>query len=454
MFPASDEERAPRDVKVLILAYDFPPYVSVGGLRPYAWLEYLRRYGVEPVVVTRQWARRYGDERDYVAPGDSDRVEIERSEHGTLIRTPYTPNLANRLLLSRGPDRWRRLRRLVTAWYEVMQYHAFVGPKAEVYRAARRYLEESGAEAIVATGEPFVLFHYAAALSREFGIPWVADYRDPWSQNRKRNALVPGRDEARLERRVVASAAAITTPAEVFRDLLARLHPDKRIEVIPNGYDPEAIAAAAGVEQGRDRLTVAFTGTVYPWYPLTSAFGVFEDFVRDHPEAPLAVRMIGVSPRESLEKLVRGRFPNLAPAVTFTPRLSNRDVIRELAAANVFLTFNNYANPGTKIYDYLALGRRILLCYSDDPDAQLLEERHYAVETVGEASPRVLEELVRETAAGVVVRDAKHLREVMEELAAEFRGTGSISCTTTGAERYSRVIQTERLAELLRSLQG
>ena len=34
--------------KVLIFAYDFPPYVSVGGLRPYSWYKYLKEYGIEP----------------------------------------------------------------------------------------------------------------------------------------------------------------------------------------------------------------------------------------------------------------------------------------------------------------------------------------------------------------------------------------------------------------------
>ena len=28
--------------KVIILAYDFPPYVSVGGLRPSSWYNYLK----------------------------------------------------------------------------------------------------------------------------------------------------------------------------------------------------------------------------------------------------------------------------------------------------------------------------------------------------------------------------------------------------------------------------
>lgn len=41
--------------KVLILAYDFPPYVSVGGLRPYSWYKYFKEFGLYPIVVTRQW---------------------------------------------------------------------------------------------------------------------------------------------------------------------------------------------------------------------------------------------------------------------------------------------------------------------------------------------------------------------------------------------------------------
>ncbi len=33
--------------KVLILAYDFPPYVSVGGLRPYSWYKYFKEFGLK-----------------------------------------------------------------------------------------------------------------------------------------------------------------------------------------------------------------------------------------------------------------------------------------------------------------------------------------------------------------------------------------------------------------------
>ena len=156
-------------MKVLILAYDFPPFVSVGALRPYSWFRYLGEFGIEPVVITRQWANHYGDERDYIAPSDTPRVEVEESGFGTIVRTPYAPNLSNRLLLSAGPTRNRLVRKLITAWYEIGQYYATIGPKAELYLAARRYLMEHKVGAIIATGEPFVLFKYAGERLLEHG---------------------------------------------------------------------------------------------------------------------------------------------------------------------------------------------------------------------------------------------------------------------------------------------
>ena len=117
--------------KLLILAYDFPPYVSVGGLRPYAWYRYLKEYGVEPVVVTRQWGNKYGNELDYIAPGESNETIVETTEYGTIIRTPYKPNLANRIMLKYGRNKFAMIRKMVTAWYEFMQFLFFVGPKFE-----------------------------------------------------------------------------------------------------------------------------------------------------------------------------------------------------------------------------------------------------------------------------------------------------------------------------------
>lgn len=170
--------------KLLIIAYDYPPYVSVGGLRPHSWFKYFNQFGVYPIIVTRQWDNKYQNSLDYIAPSQTNEVVEEVFDNGTIIRTPYKPNLANRLLLKHGNNRFRVIRKLVSAYYEIMQYMLFVGPKAGLYHAAKTYLKNNKVDCIIATAEPFILFKYAAVLGKEFNTPWIADYRDPWSSNR------------------------------------------------------------------------------------------------------------------------------------------------------------------------------------------------------------------------------------------------------------------------------
>lgn len=438
--------------RALLLAYDFPPLVSVGALRPYSWYRYWREFGVSPVVVTRQWTNSEGYELDYVAPSRSPEEVCEETDYGTIIRTPYRPNLSNRLLREYGPERFRFLRRAVTGWYELSQYYWDIGPRQGLYAAARRYLREHGADAIVASGEPFVLFRYAAALSREFGIPWIADYRDPWSHNRaRRGKRISERWEARLEDRFTSSADAITTTSTFFRSVISSLIRDKPFHVIGNGYDPEAVAAAAHERQSRETLTLAYVGSIYPFYPLESFFRVCEEFIREREAPRFELLVVGVGDQAAVEKLLR-RLPNLARLTTFHGRLPNDETARVVARANAFVLFNNYAYPGTKVFDYLALRRRVLLCYSADPEALALKARYYNMDVFDTGDSRVLESLIEETGAGTVVRDAGHLREVLANLYDELLEHGQISCQSQDVERFSRRAQAGRMAELVKDV--
>jgi hypothetical protein len=94
---------------------------------------------------------------DYIAPGESNETIVEETENGTIIRTPYQPNWANRLMLKYGENKYRLLRKAITAWYELMQFLFFVGPKAGLYKGAKAYLKTHPVDAIIATGEPLVL---------------------------------------------------------------------------------------------------------------------------------------------------------------------------------------------------------------------------------------------------------------------------------------------------------
>src|ERR1700752_4271608 len=198
--------------KVLILAYDFPPYVSVGGLRPYCWFKYLKEFGIHPIVVTRQWENKHGNHLDYISAGSSNESIIEESQYGTVVSAPYHPNLANKIMLKYGNTKFKLLRKIISAYYEFTQFIFPVGPKASIYFAANEYLKKNSVDAIIATGDPFVLFKYASQLGRKYNVPWIADYRDPWSQNLniQKNVFLK-QWHSFFEKKYLSSVYAITT---------------------------------------------------------------------------------------------------------------------------------------------------------------------------------------------------------------------------------------------------
>src|SRR5690606_5461407 len=191
--------------------YDFPPYVSVGALRPYNWLKCLKEFGVEPIVVTRQWDNKYGNAFDYIAPSATTDTIIEHTEFGTIIRTPFKPTISNRLLLKYGENRFRLLRKILTAINEVSQFMWICGPRKELYKAADVYLKQNNVDGIIATGDPFVMFYYANKLGKRYTIPWIADYRDPWSQNLMGTLFLYRKWLERVEKKTIKSVTGIIT---------------------------------------------------------------------------------------------------------------------------------------------------------------------------------------------------------------------------------------------------
>lgn len=432
--------------KLLILAYDFPPYVSVGGLRPYAWFRYLKEYGVEPIVVTRQWGNKYGNELDYIAPGGSNETIVETTEYGTIIRTPYKPNLANRIMLKYGRSKFSLIRKMVTAWYEFMQFLFFVGPKSGLYRGAKEYLKHNKVDAIIATGEPFVLFKYASALSSNYNIPWVADYRDPWSQNKGRSRI---RSVRFFERKFSQNMSAVTTVSDFLKKKISENISVPTYYIIPNGYNPETIKQVEGICPEKVVLRIALAGSIYDWHPYKSVISTFAEFVKKNDYAPkIELNFFGINRHKEIEQFALEN--SIENNVHVYPRMDNASLLQNLSRHNVMLLFNDYSIMGTKIYDYLGLKRLILFCYSNDAEALALKDKYYPVGEVEGVSTHLQEDLINETHSGIVVKDKKHLSKVLSDLYSEFTQTGSIACHSINTSKYSRREGAHQLAEIIK----
>lgn len=437
--------------KVLILAYDFPPYVSVGGIRPYNWYKHMKEFGVEPILVTRQWGNVHGNHLDYISAGESEESIIENTEFGIIIRTPYKPNFANRLMLKYGDEKYRILRKSISAFYEFSQFIYSSGPKVELYRGAREFLKNNEVDLILATGDPFVLFSFASKLSKEYGIPWIADYRDPWSQSfSAKKGIIQRKIDYFFEKKIVRSAHSISTVDLLFKLKLAQLFPTKQLTILPNGFDSIEIDKTKQIQQNNKLLTFSFIGTIYLWHPLNQLLSSFSNFTKENPQFNFLIKFYGINNMEIIEERTKKLFPELIDKLIFLPKIPNGELLQLVSNDNVLLLFNYYQFTGTKIYDYLGLRRKILLCFENDQEALKLKEQYYFKTIETDICPQI--DIINETNAGIIVKDASHLKEVIKELYVEFQEKGEISFHSVGVEKYSRKIQVEQLAGIIKGM--
>jgi glycosyltransferase involved in cell wall biosynthesis len=99
-------------------------------------------------------------------------------------------------------------------------------------------------------------------------IPWVADFRDEWTNNAFVKAynynLIRIRKEKHMERRVFEMADSVVINTPFMRDNSVRDNPDLayKFRVIPNGFDKEDFEGITNGEPN-DKFTLTYTGLIY-----------------------------------------------------------------------------------------------------------------------------------------------------------------------------------------------
>ncbi|NBX39504.1 MAG: hypothetical protein EBR54_08865 [Flavobacteriia bacterium] len=376
----------------------------------------------------------------------------EQDSFGTVIRCPYRPNLSNRLLLKHGTNKFRFLRKTISAWYEIMQFYARTGPKLPIYLEAYNYIKNNKVDIILATGEPFVLFHYAKKLGQQFNLPWVADYRDPWSPNLRKSPWIYHWFQRSIERRTVNNAQGISTVSPFVAHQIQSVGIFPEIAIIPNGFDHEAMDQVRQVTQNASTFSIPFVGTLYDWHPWKRVLATLNQWKEMNPERAFFLSFYGTNRNEEIMNEVRATFPRLEEYVKVYAKLPNKDLLQQLASYNALLLFNYYAFMGTKIYDYLGLKRLILFCFTHDPEANALKQQHYPLEVGADFSETLQEDVLRETNAGIILKDADHLLETLTTLFEEHAASGAIKCDSIHVEQYARSFQTKKMADFLLKL--
>jgi glycosyltransferase involved in cell wall biosynthesis len=277
----------------------------------------------------------------------------------------------------------------------------------------------------------------AKKLKRKFNIPWIADFRDPWTnidfyQDLK---LTKTADliHHRLERKVIKTADITVVVSESMASEF-RTKKAKRVEVITNGFDHTDYQNQK-VNLDSD-FTIIYVGTIPPSRNCKALWNALFRMTQQDPEfkEKFKLRLIGSVDFSVVESL---KEANLFDSTVFEGNKSHVEVSAFQQAAQVLLLLVN-DSPNAKgivtgkVFEYLAAKRPIL-----------------AVGPVGGD----LDNLLKETGAGILLPfDSEN--EIFEGLKWFWEGYKSNWDTfyPKKVQQYSRQELTRRMAGLMDEL--
>ncbi|MBC7791531.1 MAG: glycosyltransferase [Anaerolineae bacterium] len=413
----------------LMLCYFFPPIGGGGVQRSTKFAKYLPAHGWRPAIVA---AKPNG--RNVIENGRDESLLSDVLPGTEVVRTASVEfagifALLNRLRARKLIVNAERMIPLLPTNYKIGWY-----PSA--LRAARRIASTGNVGVIYSSSPPYSAHFVARALQRERSIPWVADFRDAWTQIATYRP--PWQAHARLERRLEggilrdADVVIANTPRNRQAMIDAFGISANKISVIPNGFDPADFETATPVPIDLSRFRVTCLGNFYEMPHADRFFRAFRRFADDQPEASLSLygwQARGV--RNAAESL-------LLPGTWHrSDRIDHNEAVRVMRASSVLLANLPNENarhwvPG-KLYEYMAAGRPVLFIGPSDGDAAAV---------------------IREAGAGeVVCNDEDHIYNSLLRLYRAWQ-KGDWSPHGSALQRFDRRVQTALLARIFDTVAG
>lgn len=368
--------------RVLLLSYYFPPAGGPGVQRTLKFAKYLPSFEWAPVVLTVR-------EGAYPARDSSlgEDVPAEAEVHRTISWDPH--RLYARLTapsddgvavgtVGEGNSGWMGgLARWVRA--NLFLPDARVGWVPFAIWRGRQLLAEGDIDVILSSGPPHSTHLIGAALQGVTGVPWVADFRDPWTDINYYHELPhtrwARRLDAALERMVLRKARAVTVASPTWRDLLAQKvdrQTSEAFSVVQNGYDAEDISSDG--EPSKERFVLTHVGSLYA---SRNPEGIWRSirWLRENGEVPaLRIRLVGTVDPPVWKALQERDLDEITDHVPYVPHAEAVEHMRR--AALLLLSIEQFPQAAGmmtgKIYEYLASGRPVIGVGPSEGDAAAL----------------------------------------------------------------------------------
>jgi glycosyltransferase involved in cell wall biosynthesis len=425
--------------KVLIISYYWPPSGGAGVQRWLKFVKYLRDFGWEPVVYTPE---------NPESPETDESLFRDIPENTTILKNRiWEPYSAYKKFMGKGREekiqaaflkekKSNPLSENISVW---IRGNLFI-PDARKFwikpsvRLLKRYIDKDQVDLLISTGPPHSMHCIGQLVAEKCNLPWIADFRDPWTRIDFYNDLKltkwADRRHHRLELEILKNASAVITisksMAEEFSLILKRNY-----DVITNGYDEDDITKES--LQSDNKFSIAHIGTlvgtrnpVILWEALKTIIEQDSGFGED-----LVIKLVGrvdISVNKSLEDYGLSEYTE---KIQYIP---HADVVKVQQESQVLLLLINNTHNAKgiltgKFFEYLATGRPILCIGPPDGDAAAI---------------------LNETNSGRI-SNFSDLRKTIENLQIFYKlfKQGRLTSSNQNIEKYSRKVLTGKLTEIM-----
>lgn len=393
--------------RVLLVAPYFPPRRRVGSLRPFRFACYLHQFGWQPLVLC------------LATPGEAlSEGEARRSEHIARIemRAPFDRTrrhasgddgcVAGGARSERRSGRWQlagaRLAAAVDVsmpldtWAPVLAWHAL--------KLSRR-LAAFGPSLVFSTADPWSSHLAGSWIARRLGLPWVADFRDPWTlcPYRGRGPRPTRSLNRAFERHVFAHASHATFTAERTLARYQTAYPDaaSRMSCLSNGFDAALLADSldAPLEPlpATAPLRLCFFGRFRELSPARAILLALGRLLERAPRARGRLRLVAIGDLPPDDAALAARL-GVSDAVESIRAVPYEQTLHLLRAHDISLLSTAPERDDivpAKLWDYLAARRPILSLGSNPDVAALLASRRAGLQLEPHATQCIAELLDR-----------------------------------------------------------
>ena len=350
--------------RVLIVAYYFPPIGGIGSIRAASFAKLLPEFGWDATVLSPADTPHRTDPSLDV--GEVPVLRTRSLELSRLGRRSASQDVVQDACNAAPSAPLRGLRRMAK---QVIFPDMQIGWYPAAALGGMRLLRDGSFDVIFSSAFPITGHLVASTLSRRSCIPWVAEYRDPWSEDPEFR-LVSG-VALRVERAIARRATRVVMPTPTWAEHYGELW-GRQVDLLPNGHD------AIPVEPISDEPILAHLGTFHAGSQgLGTLWDALNELIARGEPAP-KVRFIGDIPAKTMREAEANGVGELLEATGLLP---HPDAVRALAGSSMLLAAGFPSGPPSiagwipaKLFEYVGSDRPILFIGDRDTDAARLIE--------------------------------------------------------------------------------